>query len=114
MDKVRAAANADESNRLRAAALHIASMLIRLKNSISMPGIETYLTAKGKEVSFNMTKWPFPCSWLPGAQGVVYEGIWQGAAVAVKFSIVEKLDTHAWELLFSKMLSHPNVRQWVV
>ncbi|KXZ49376.1 hypothetical protein GPECTOR_21g602 [Gonium pectorale] len=50
--------------------------------------------------------------WLgQGAQGVVYEGIWQGATVAVKFSIVEDLDTTAYELLFSKLLSHPNVVQ---
>ena len=45
----------------------------------------------------------------PGAQGVVYEGVWQGATVAVKFSIVEDLDTTAYELLFSRLLCHPNV-----
>ncbi|PNH02269.1 Cysteine-rich receptor-like protein kinase 2 [Tetrabaena socialis] len=53
--------------------------------------------------------------WLgQGAQGVVYEGVWQGATVAVKFSIVssvETLDTTAYELLFSRLLSHPNVVQ---
>ncbi|GFR49913.1 hypothetical protein Agub_g12021 [Astrephomene gubernaculifera] len=53
--------------------------------------------------------------WLgQGAQGVVYEGIWQGATVAVKFSIVEDLDTTAYELLFSRLLSHPNVVQTYV
>jgi hypothetical protein len=46
---------------------------------------------------------------LAGAQGVVYEGVWQGATVAVKFSIVEDLDTTAYELLFSRLLCHPNV-----
>ncbi|KAG2487433.1 hypothetical protein HYH03_014000 [Edaphochlamys debaryana] len=52
--------------------------------------------------------------WLgQGAQGVVYEGIWQGATVAVKFSIVqaECLDSIAYELLFSRLLCHPNVVQ---
>lgn len=38
---------------------------------------------------------------------MVYEGVWQGATVAVKFTIAEKLDTSAYELLFSKILSHP-------
>ncbi len=46
-----------------------------------------------------------------GSQGVVYEGIWQGAVVAVKWSIVEVLDAGAYELLFSKLLGHPNVVQ---
>lgn len=47
----------------------------------------------------------------PGSQGMVYEGIWQGASVAVKWSVVDKLDANASELLFGKMLSHPNVVQ---
>ncbi|GIL58521.1 hypothetical protein Vafri_13465 [Volvox africanus] len=50
--------------------------------------------------------------WLgQGAQGVVYEGTWQGATVAVKFSIVGDLDATAYELMFSRLLSHPNVVQ---
>lgn len=54
---------------------------------------------------------PLVCA---GAQGVVYEGQWQGAVVAVKFSVVERLDAAAYELLFSKMLSHPCVVQTFV
>jgi len=46
-----------------------------------------------------------------GSQGVVYEGVWQGATVAVKWSIADELDTGAYELLFSRLLSHPNVVQ---
>lgn len=46
-----------------------------------------------------------------GSQGVVYEGVWQGATVAVKWSIADNLDAGAYELLFSRLLSHPNVVQ---
>jgi hypothetical protein len=46
-----------------------------------------------------------------GSQGIVYEGVWQGATVAVKWSIADQLDTGAYELLFSRLLSHPNVVQ---
>lgn len=46
-----------------------------------------------------------------GSQGIVYEGVWQGATVAVKWSIADELDAGAYELLFSRLLSHPNVVQ---
>jgi hypothetical protein len=48
---------------------------------------------------------------ISGSQGIVYEGIWQGATVAVKWSIGDQMDVGACELLFSRLLSHPNVVQ---
>jgi hypothetical protein len=41
---------------------------------------------------------------------VVYEGVWQGAPVAVKFSLAPSMDDiNSSELLVSRMLGHPNV-----
>lgn len=41
-----------------------------------------------------LTSLPFLLTRPAGAQGVVYEGTWQGATVAVKFSVVDHLNTH--------------------
>ncbi len=44
-----------------------------------------------------------------GSQGVVYEGVFQGAIVAVKYSLVEACA--GTELLLSRLMAHPNVVQ---
>lgn len=49
-----------------------------------------------------------------GGYGAVYKGVWQGANVAVKFTVAEFLDVEgatAHEAVLSKILSHPNVVQ---